>query len=345
MNPVDKRIAVWLTCCCALIFAMVVLGGVTRLTHSGLSITEWKPILGALPPFGEAGWLEVFSKYQQTPEYRLVNQGMELEAFKRIFWVEYAHRLLGRTIGAAFLLPFLYFLATGQLSRRILPQLAGIFALGGLQGALGWYMVKSGLTDVPWVSPYRLTAHLALAFLLYAWILRLLLSILPLQEDAVGHPRLLTFSRSITGLVFLMVIAGGLVAGTKAGYAFNTFPKMEGLWVPAGMLTLEPLLRNFFENIITVQFQHRLLALVLTLSVVMFWWSAQRSSLAPWLRWMVHLLPGILAVQLILGVTTLLFHVPVPLAAAHQAGALVLFTNSWVIQHALSARGRVATSP
>lgn len=244
MNPVNKRIVVWLAFCCMLIFGMVVLGGVTRLTHSGLSITEWQPLLGTFPPLNEAGWLEVFGKYQQTPEYRLVNVGMELEAFKRIFWVEYAHRLLGRTIGAAFLLPLLYFLVTGQLRRRMLPQLAGIFALGGFQGGLGWYMVKSGLADVPWVSPYRLTAHLAVAFVLYAWILHMLLSLLPAPEGSVPPPpqrtfslytgSLYTLSKIITGLIFLMVIAGGLVAGTKAGYAFNTFPKMASQWVPAG---------------------------------------------------------------------------------------------------------------
>jgi cytochrome c oxidase assembly protein subunit 15 len=334
----DKPVALWLLVCCALIFAMVVLGGVTRLTRSGLSIVEWEPIMGAVPPLTQSRWEETFGKYKLTPEYTKVNAGMSLEEFKGIFYVEWAHRLLGRLIGAVFLIPFLYFLVRRRITRELAPKLIVMFVLGGLQGALGWYMVKSGLVDIPRVSPYRLTAHLAFAVVIYAYIFWTALGLL-YPPGARPTPRGLgRFGAAVTALIFLMILSGGFVAGNKAGFAFNTFPWMNGRFFPEGMYAMQPLWSNLFENIATVQFNHRLLAYLLCLVIPVFWWRAARVALPARARLGIHLLLSWLAVQVLLGITTLLYVVPVPLAAAHQAGALVLFSLALYSRHALNAR-------
>ncbi|MEO8135178.1 MAG: COX15/CtaA family protein, partial [Betaproteobacteria bacterium] len=224
-----RAVAVWLLACCALVFAMVVVGGVTRLTHSGLSIVEWQPIVGTLPPLNHAEWQEAFAKYRQTPEFRQVNHTMSLDEFKGIFWWEYFHRLLGRVIGIAFFVPFLWFAVRRQVDRTLSIRLAAIFVLGGLQGAMGWYMVKSGLVDDPRVSQYRLTAHLGLAFLIYAAMFRVALDVLfrrtaPPRSPATRHLR--RAATALVALIFVMVLTGGLVAGIRAGFAYNTFPLM-----------------------------------------------------------------------------------------------------------------------
>src|SRR6266571_4767742 len=216
----DRAVAAWLLACCALVFSIVVVGGITRLTHSGLSIVEWQPIVGALPPLDEAGWQETFGKYKQSPEYRLVNPGMTLDGFKIIFWWEYVHRLLGRLTGAVFFLPLLWFALRGRIPRALGWKLAGILALGAAQGALGWYMVQSGLIDNPRVSQYRLTAHLGIAFDL----------LFPRAGPVSG--RLRRFAFALAALIFVMVLSGGLVAGIRAGLAYNTFPLMNGRLVP-----------------------------------------------------------------------------------------------------------------
>ncbi len=334
----DKPIAVWLLTCCAFIFAMVVLGGVTRLTHSGLSIVEWDPIVGAIPPLTQTQWEETFDQYKQTPEYRKINVGMSLQAFKGIFYVEWAHRLLGRLIGVVFLLPFLYFLVRRQIKRALVPKLVTMFVLGGLQGALGWYMVKSGLIDIPRVSPYRLTAHLAFAILIYAYIFWTALGLLYPRAPLPPPGDLRRFSTAVAALIFLMILSGGFVAGNKAGLAFNTFPLMNGRFFPEGMYAMQPWWTNLFENIATVQFNHRLIAYLLCLVIPAFWLTAMRCALPAHTRRGTHLLLGWLAVQVTLGVTTLLFVVPVPLAAAHQAGALILFSIALFVRHALRAR-------
>ncbi|MGH8623470.1 MAG: COX15/CtaA family protein, partial [Burkholderiales bacterium] len=278
----ERRIAVWLIACCALVFAMVVLGGVTRLTRSGLSIVEWQPILGTLPPLTSADWEELFLKYQQTPEYRQVNPGMDLEGFKGIFWLEYFHRLLGRLIGAAFLVPLLYFLWRRVLTRPLALKLGGIFLLGAAQGALGWYMVASGLVDDPRVSHYRLTAHLALAFAIYAAMLWLALDLLGATPAAVAATgrlgRLRRLAWTVTGLVIAMVLTGGLVAGIRAGYAYNTFPLMNGSFVPPEIFLIEPWYLNFFNNMAAVQFNHRLVSWLLAVAVPWLWVEAGRAS-------------------------------------------------------------------
>ncbi len=336
----QRPVAVWLLVCCALIFAMVVLGGVTRLTHSGLSIVEWDPVMGAIPPLNQSQWTETFAKYQQTPEYLKINRGMVLEEFKSIFWLEYYHRLLGRSIGIVFLIPFLYFLLRRRIQPARIPTYIGMFVLGGLQGVLGWYMVKSGLVNNPHVSQYRLTAHLAAAFIIYGyifWVALGLLSPQPQHKSGGAIRRIWLYSLGVSTLIFIMVLSGGFVAGLKAGLAFNTFPTMNGHWLPPGLLALNPVWLNFFENLATVQFDHRMIAYLLAVVIPLFWWSSVRIKLPARARLTIHLLLGMLAVQIALGITTLLFFVPVALAATHQAGALVLFTLALFVNHELRA--------
>jgi len=335
----DARIvAAWLFVCCALVFAMVVVGGVTRLTHSGLSITEWQPIVGTLPPLDDAQWNEAFRKYQATPEYAQVNQGMSLEAFKGIFWWEYVHRLLGRAIGAVFLLPLLWFIARRRIPAGLAPRLFGIFLLGALQGAVGWYMVKSGLVDDPRVSQLRLTVHLGLAFAIFAAMFVTALSLLdptPAAHD-VRTGALGRYAKGLALLVFAMALSGGLVAGIRAGFAYNTFPLMNGHVMPPEIMQIEPWYLNFFNNMATVQFDHRLLAWILALLIPAFWWRMRAAAEVPRrARVGAHLLLALLAIQITLGISTLLLVVPLPLAAAHQAGALLLFAAALNVAHAL----------
>jgi cytochrome c oxidase assembly protein subunit 15 len=333
---VQHAIAAWLFFCCTLLFALIVVGGVTRLTHSGLSITEWQPIVGTLPPLTDAAWTDVFAKYRATPEYRQVNPGMSLDAFKRIFWWEYAHRLLGRAIGVAFLVPYLWFLARRRIPHGYAGTLFAVFVLGGAQGALGWYMVQSGLVDDPRVSHLRLTAHLGLAFLIFGAMYWVALSLSRPRLAGAGNAALRRFAVLLVALIYLMVLAGGLVAGIRAGFAYNTFPSMNGHWVPPEILMLEPWYRNFTDNMATVQFDHRVIGWALAL-------------LVPWFAWRVHVVPyagprarhaallllALLVVQIALGISTLLLSVPLPLAAAHQAGAVLVFAAALNASHAL----------
>ncbi len=335
-NSARRQVAAWLLICCIMIFAMVILGGVTRLTGSGLSMVEWDPIFGVVPPLDQQAWESVFAKYQQSPEYREINVGMDLEGFKYIYWFEFSHRLLGRSIGTVFLLPFLYFLWRGKLTARLVPRLAFAFVLGGLQGLLGWYMVKSGLVDNPHVSQYRLTAHLGLALVIYAYLLWLLYDLLFEHSDAPGNPpRLRAAAKFLLGLVAVTIASGGFVAGLKAGHAYNTFPKMGDQWLPPAGWMLEPGWRNLFENIATVQFDHRVLALTTFTAILLFWLSALRQPLTPSARTASHLLMLMAAIQIALGISTLLLHVPVALAATHQAGALGLLTLALLVHHRL----------
>jgi cytochrome c oxidase assembly protein subunit 15 len=339
----DRQLALWLMICCAMVYAMVVLGGVTRLTGSGLSMVEWDPIFGVVPPLSEAQWETTFSLYRESPEYQKINAGMDLHGFKQIYWFEFAHRLLGRTIGAVFLIPFLYFLFAGRIRRPLIPRLATLFVLGGLQGVLGWYMVKSGLVDKPHVSQYRLTAHLAAAIIIYAYMLWLALGLWTNadQDTASPAPRgLRRFAALLGGLIFITALSGGFVAGLKAGFAYNTFPLMDGHWIPEAMFLQSPAWRNFFENITTVQFDHRLLATLVFVGCVAFWLMAQRHTLQASARIGVHALLAAVVLQVTLGISTLLLYVPTPLASSHQAGALLLLTVILIVNHRLRyARG------
>ncbi|MGE0875920.1 MAG: COX15/CtaA family protein [Burkholderiales bacterium] len=332
----DGAIAAWLLACCALVIGMIVVGGITRLTHSGLSIVEWQPLIGAIPPLTEADWQLLFEKYQQTPEYQQVNAGMGLEGFKGIFWWEYIHRLLGRLIGVAFFVPYLWFLARRAIRGALAWKLAGIFVLGGLQGAMGWYMVKSGLVDDPRVSHFRLTAHLALAFLILAAMLWVALDLLSPRARVVLDRRVrkaLRMARGVVFLVFLMVLTGGLVAGLRAGKAYNTFPLMNGHWIPPEILQLDPWWMNLFWNVATVQFDHRLGAWLLALFVPWLW---LRCRAAPDdAQFASSVLLFLVALQIGLGIATLLLRVPVELGVAHQGTAsLVLCAAVWTM-HAL----------
>ncbi len=344
------QIVTWLLACCALVFVMVVIGGVTRLTHSGLSITEWQPIVGALPPLSDDAWREAFGRYQQTPEYSQVNRGMTLAEFKPIFWMEWLHRFLGRMIGLAFLVPFLWFLLRRRFDASLALKLAGIFVLGGLQGSMGWYMVKSGLVDDPRVSQYRLVAHLALALLIYGLMLWTVLDLLaprvavPAAEPSVR--KLQRFSIWLLVLVFVTLLSGGFVAGIRAGFAYNTFPLMNSHVVPPEIFTLDPWWMNFFSNMATVQFDHRLLASLLALLVFWFWLRARRVQMPGRARLASRALLGALVLQFTLGVVTLLLVVPIPLAAAHQANAVALFSCAiWLVHEMRSAVDQRKHSP
>ena len=335
-NKLNRRIALWLLACCAMIFAMVVLGGVTRLTGSGLSIVEWKPLLGIVPPLNAGEWEELFRKYRQFPEYRLLNPGMTLAEFKTIFWIEYAHRLWGRLIGLVFLVPFLYFLVKGALGERLRLHLAVILVLGGLQGLLGWYMVKSGLDADPAVSQYRLVAHLASAFLIYGYILWVALGLLaPRRGPDPAIRGLRRFALVIGAVTFLTVLSGGFVAGLDAGLAYNTFPLMDGRLAPAEIFMLRPLVLNFFANVATVQFEHRWLATILVVLVLLLWLKSWSVDLPARTRAAFHLLLAVAFLQAGLGIATLVLVVPVSFAAAHQAGALMLFSFALWVAHEL----------
>ncbi len=324
-----KIIAYWLFVMCAMVLIMVVLGGVTRLTHSGLSMVEWKPATGWLPPLSDAEWEDTFEKYRQFPEYKEVNAGMTLSEFKGIFWLEFLHRLWGRTIGVAFFLPLVWFIAKGWVERGMAPKLIVVFILGGLQGVLGWYMVKSGLTNQPDVSQYRLTAHLGAALAIYGYMQWVALGLLfPGAQPGYGPAsnNLNGFSVALAVFVFITILSGGFVAGLDAGFAYNTFPLMDGEMVPAGLFDMAPIYVNFFENVITVQFDHRILAETLFIGIIVFWWLSRRDTLPPRARTACNWLVVVASMQVGLGISTLLLVVPVALAAAHQAGAVVIFS-------------------
>ena len=327
--------AVWLFLCCGLIFLMVVVGGITRLTLSGLSITEWKPVIGIVPPLSAADWAAEFARYQQIPEYRAIHFAMSLDEFKSIYYWEYLHRLLGRLIGVAFAAPFLWFLARRRLPRRLAPPLAGILLLGFLQGALGWYMVESGLADRVEVSQYRLVAHLALALAIYAAILWVALGIVRSPSIAGAGPRWRRAAEAVLVLVALTILAGGFVAGTRAGLTYNTFPLMDGRLVPSGYAQLRPFYLNWFENIAAVQFDHRVLAIATATAIFVLWAAGLRSRLSKPARVALHALLAAAALQLALGISTLTLVVPIPLAAAHQAGAVLLLTAAICFRHTL----------
>jgi len=344
--PLRKPVRAWLFGVAALVIIMVGVGGATRLTGSGLSITEWQPIVGTIPPLTERDWQQAFLKYQQIPQYQQANRGMSLEAFKSIFWWEWAHRNLGRLIGVAFLLPFLFFLATGSISRDLGLKLAGIFGLGVVQGAAGWYMVASGLNDRVDVSQYRLALHLGLAVLILG---ALVWTALALRQDgarAVGAGKTAVAAAAIMALVFLQILLGALVAGLRAGLAYNTWPLMDGRLIPAGLAAMEPWYLNLFENALTVQFNHRLTAYALAVAVV---WRAivvmMRPSQQGERRSAVALALAV-AVQIGLGIWTLLDQVPAPLGIAHQAMAALVFSLAvWHLTESRQAPPGAAKGP
>ncbi len=323
-------VRVWLLVVAALVFAMIVVGGATRLTDSGLSITEWQPIIGAIPPLNDAHWHEAFEKYKQIPEYHQVNQGMTLEAFKSIYWWEWSHRFLGRFIGLAFALPLIVFWMLRKIPRGMELKLLGVFALGGLQGAIGWYMVKSGLVDRIDVSHYRLALHLGTAFLilgLLIWLAeetRTRDTAIRFETVAPSHVRL---ARIMVGLLFLQVLLGALVAGLKAGLTYNTWPLMDGHFIPDGLLIMQPWYENFFENVTTVQFDHRMMAYLIGLAALVHVFQLRGGDDGRVMVSATVMLVAIL-VQMGIGIWTLLSTegvIPIQQGLLHQGGAAVVF--------------------
>ena len=321
----ERLIANWLTLCCLVILGMILLGGVTRLTHSGLSMVEWRPLLGIVPPLNEAEWMRVFNEYKLSPEYQLINFGMDLDGFKSIFLYEYLHRVLGRLIGLLYFLPLVYFWIKGRIPADVKGRLVVFLILGGCQGLLGWYMVKSGLVDDPRVSQYRLAAHLGLAIFLYcclAWLA------FELHARARGVQKQIQtavspYALGLVVLVFIMALSGALVAGTRAGFAYSTWPLMGNHFIPEGLYTMAPWWRSIFEDITTVQFNHRMFAYVLIALLSAFAVRLWRYGLG---RPAVLVLLA-LSAQVLLGISALLMHVPVAIGAAHQVGAVILLTT------------------
>ena len=346
-----RALRIWLGALALLIVAMILVGGATRLTDSGLSITEWQPILGAVPPLSEADWRQAFEAYQKIPEYTEIKRGMSLDDFKTIYWWEWAHRFLGRLIGLVFFVPFVGLWLLGYIPRTLLPRLISLFLLGGLQGAVGWYMVKSGLVDRTDVSQYRLAAHFGIALIILGYTLWLLFGL----GSEVQARRTARLSRATTGvagsvlaLTFIQLLAGALVAGLDAGMGFNTWPLINGAFVPDGLGEASPWYLNLFENPLTVQFDHRMLGYAVVVATIAqaLWlaWSRKGSALIG-----SALTLAVLALlQATLGVWTLLLAVPIELGVAHQAGAIAVFAAAlfhlWLARHASAAEPHATAS-
>jgi cytochrome c oxidase assembly protein subunit 15 len=320
----------WLYVVAGLIVLMIVVGGATRLTDSGLSITEWKPIHGVVPPLSVAEWEEEFAKYKQIPEYQQINAGMTLSEFKTIFWWEWGHRLLGRLIGLAVILPLGYLWFTRRIERKLAPKIVVMVLLGGMQGAVGWWMVASGLTERTDVSQYRLATHLTLAFGILAYVGWVAQSIAPPQHYSPAPARFKWLGGILLALVFVQIFLGGLVAGLDAGLTNNTWPLMDGRFVPTGMFTFVPLWRDFFENITTVQFDHRIAAYaVLAVSLILAWAAWVRMPRTRTAR-RAAVLAGLVALQAVIGIATLIAVVPLGLGLAHQVGAAAVLGHAVV---------------
>jgi cytochrome c oxidase assembly protein subunit 15 len=336
MTPA-RRLGIWLAIWAVMLYLLILIGGATRLTESGLSITEWKPVSGVIPPIGAAEWDAAFARYRQIPQYAAMNAGMTVGEFKRIFLWEYTHRLWARLVGVAFLVPLLYFLARGWVPRAMRGRLWLLLVLLGLQGALGWFMVSSGLSGRTEVSQYRLAAHLAAALLIYGATVWTAADFLARPRAGLTHDaRALRRSTWwITGMAFLTAIAGAFVAGLRAGRVFNTFPLMGGQLVPPGYGALVPWWRNLFENPGAVQFDHRLLALVTATTVLVVWWRGRRRHLSPVTRTALNRVAALVVLQVGLGIATLLLMVPVSLGVAHQGGAVLLVTAGLLLMHSV----------
>ena len=319
----DLIIGRWLAICAATIFGMILLGGVTRLTESGLSMVDWRPIMGVVPPLSTADWEYLFDQYKLFPEYRLVNQGMSLEEFKQIFWFEYLHRMLGRLIGILFFVPLMVFLWLGKVKSSLKPHLLFLLFLGGCQGFMGWYMVKSGLVDRPDVSQYRLTAHLGLAVAIYAYIVWLTIGLFSPSRHRTNEPAVMSFA--VIALVYVMILSGGFVAGTNAGLSFPTWPLMGDSFIPAALYSQG--LLSAFEQVTTIHFNHRMLAYVTGAILIALATRGLLTSSDSRVRLASILMLVAVSLQIILGISTVLSHVHIPIAAGHQGGAVVLLTT------------------
>ncbi len=330
MNPIAeisnrKAVGAWLLTGYVMVIVMVMLGGITRLTQSGLSIVEWNVIMGTLPPAGPQAWQDAFDRYKEFPEFKILNQQMSLDEFKHIFWWEYVHRLWGRIIGIAFIIPYLIFFIRKKLNRPLQRRLWLIFALGALQALIGWYMVQSGLLDVPHVSHYRLVLHLLLAMTISGMLLWTALQVL-MPGDPTPPSLLTKWVKGALLLVIFQIALGGLTAGLKAGFMYNTYPKMGDDWLPESAWMMPSPVMNFLENGVMVQFMHRWAAWLVLAAVLALWFRGRRMKLSPGLRSVIHSAVAVVCVQITLGIWTLLYQIPVPLGVLHQAGAFLLFS-------------------
>ena len=326
-----RQIGWWLMAVSAMLVALVLVGGATRLTDSGLSIVEWKPVTGMIPPLSQEVWEIEFEKYKQIPEYDLVNMGMSLDEFKTIFWWEWGHRFIARMLGFAFFIPFVYFLLKRKISKPLFPKLMTMFVLGGAQGALGWFMVMSGLSDRIDVSQYRLAAHLGLAFFIFAFMVWVALDLLLPRSDRQRDDlkRYANWSIALVVLVYVQVILGGFVAGLHAGLIFNTWPLMDGgLWTPNNYTAMEPWFLNHFENHATVQFNHRMVAYLLTIVAAWNFFITRNEELSIQATFGRTAIVLTVLIQVGLGIWTLLEIVPIWLGVLHQAGSLLAFSAS-----------------
>ncbi len=317
-----RLVRLWLYFICALVAAMVVVGGATRLTDSGLSITEWRPLLGAIPPLNDLDWQAAFDLYKQIPEFQKINSDMTLQGFKFIYWWEWSHRFLGRIVGVAFFVPMVWLWLSGRLEGWLKPRLLLLFALGGLQGFIGWWMVMSGLVERVDVSQYRLATHLLLASIIFAYAMWVARGLAPHSTKA-GPPGLRGQAMIITLLVLMQIFLGGLVAGLDAGLAFNTWPRIDGAWVPDKLWILKPVWLNLFENIKTVQFIHRMSAYLLFAFVLFHMFISFGGEASPHRNRAIVLFLLITA-QAMIGIATLLKQVPFDWAISHQFGGIVV---------------------
>jgi cytochrome c oxidase assembly protein subunit 15 len=325
----SKAIYYWLLSGCALIFFMVIVGGITRLTGSGLSIVRWDIVTGTLPPLNENDWNKSFDLYKQTPQFQKINFDFALADYKNIFWWEYIHRLIGRFIGVVFLVPFAFFLVNKMLSRQLVVKCLIIFLLGGAQGALGWYMVKSGLAYNPHVSHLRLAAHLLTAFLAFGYTFKTALEVRSetvAAESESTTKGILRLSRGLFALAVIQIMYGAFVAGLKAGLVYNTWPTMEGVWIPDGLFYTSPLWSDLTDNTTTVQFMHRLFAYMLAAGIIILFFKSRR-QVNSFLKKSSGYLLVITVIQLLLGIITLLTKVNIYFAVIHQAGAFLLFAG------------------
>ena len=326
----NRILVYWLSLVCATVYVVLVVGGITRLTHSGLSMVAWQPVMGVIPPLGAADWQDVFEAYQAYPEYQKINQGMSLETFKSIYYWEYGHRLLGRILSVIFLIPFVVLLIKRRIPRRWLPRLCFAFVLGGIQGLVGWYMVKSGLVDIPAVSHYRLALHLLLALFIMAYLLWLIFDIRGLAQQR--RPIRGSFSGLVllvVALLSLQILVGAFAAGLKAGHGFNTYPLMHGQWLADAALMMTPAWMNLVENGVMLQFVHRWLGALLVATVLwLALWSMRHGLLVkPGLS-----LLAITLVQFLLGILTLVYQVPILLASLHQFfGTLMVLIATYLL--------------
>ncbi len=329
-----RNMAIWLLTSAAMVALMVVIGGITRLTESGLSMTEWRPLIGWIPPLSEVEWQRVFDRYRLTSEYRIQFPDMDLEGFKTIFWWEYIHRVWGRSIGLVYALPMFWFLVRRRVERPLVPHLWALLFLGAFQGLIGWWMVKSGFVDREDVSQYRLTAHLGVAIVILGYLLWLAFGLLSRGDDRAAAPvALRRLSLTTAAIAFITILSGGMVAGINAGFIHNTWPLMDGGLLPDDFAALSPFWLNAFENHSTVQFDHRMLAYLTAIIAGFQWYRMHATELHARARMAGHLLGATVVLQILLGISTLLLVVPISLAVLHQGGAVVLFAlaiwNAW----------------